>query len=201
MEQVNKQRAAALRIPEDLFMVGQPFTRNELGALVHRGLLRETMGGCFLRTDHPYDPTVRTRIAAYLAGSRMAPGDVLCRLTAAWIHGLLPHSSVLCISSDEYHRPYALPEGPTFDFVRLSFRDDEIQYRHGVLVTTLLRTVCDVACLDEIHVAADVLRRVRVLGDRFLSLDAVATALEGRTDHPSVRRGLRLVESYQLRAA
>ncbi|MGP9488634.1 hypothetical protein [Glutamicibacter sp. AOP33-2CA-4] len=201
MEKVTRQRVAALRIPEDLFLVGEPFTRNELGAMETHGLLRESIGGCFVETRFRYDSSARAGIAAFLAGRQLGRTDVFCQQTAAWIHGLLPHVNTICISSNAYHRPYRPGNSLSFEFVQLPIEEADLVNRKRVKLTGLLRTVCDVACFDPLPIATSVLNQIQRLQDPFLNLAAVGERLAGLDSAPPVERALRLVQSYQARAA
>ncbi|GAA2952513.1 hypothetical protein ACX5K5_08690 [Glutamicibacter bergerei] len=201
MEKVTGQRVAALRIPEDLFIVGEPFTRNELGAMATHGLLRESIGGCFVESRFRYDSTARAQIAAFLAGRHFGRTDIFCQQTAAWIHGLLPHVNTVCISSDLYHRPYRPGNGLNFEFVQLPIDDEDVVNRKRVRLSSSLRTVCDVACYDPLPIATSVFNQVQRLGDPFLNLDAVGESLAQLEASAPVARALRLVQSYEARAA
>lgn len=201
MDKVTGQRIAALRIPEDLFIVGEPFTRNELGAMATQGLLRESIGGCFVETRFRYDSTARAQIAAFLAGRHYGKTEIFCQQTAAWIHGLLPHVNAICISSDSYHRPFRPANGLSFEFVQLNIDECDAVNRKRVKLTSSLRTVCDVACYDPLPIATTVFNQIQRLGDPFLNLAAVGEELATWHSSAPVHRALRLVQSYEARAA
>ena len=188
--------AAALRIPEDLLIAGELFSRNELGAMAGRGLVREAMGNCFVPMFFRYDAGVRTRIAAFVSGRQLQRHDVICRETAAWVHGLLPYTFALRINSPGYRRPYRPGNGLQVSFSQLELAEEEIIFRQRVKVTSLLRTVCDCAAYDPLPSATRVLAEVVRLQDKFLHLDAVAQRLAQYPAQPEVSRALRLVESF-----
>lgn len=201
MEKTTRQRPAALRIPEDLFVIGQPFTRNELGAMVSRGYLRETLPGHYLDVSHRYDASVRAQIAHFVAGRRLRPGEVLCRSAAGWIHGLVPSPTSMGISSPVYRRPVPSSFGLPYEFMQLQLEPDEVLVRGPVPVTSLLRTVCDMACHDPLPIVVDALDRIQRLQDPYLHLQAVLQRLNRMPGSSPVQRGLRLVESMQPQAA
>ncbi|WP_313814887.1 hypothetical protein [Glutamicibacter sp.] len=190
------QRAAALRIPEDLLIAGEMFSRNELGAMAGRGLVREAMGNCFVPSFFSYDVAARARIAAFVSGRQLQRQDVICRETAAWVHGLLPFTFALCISSPGYRRPYRPGNGLQVSFCQLELARDDVVVKHRVKVTSLLRTVCDCAAFDPLPTATRVLSEVVRLGDPYLHLDAVAQQLLAYPPQPPVSRALRLVDSF-----
>jgi len=201
MDKATEQRAAALRIPEDLFIVGQPFTSNELAVMASRGYLRETLPGHYLDVRHRYTSATRARIARFVAGQRLRDGEVLCRLTAGWIHGLIPAASRICISSSQYRRPVPASGALAYEFMQLQLDDTETMLSGGVLVTDPLRTLCDMACYDPLPLVVDALGRVQRLEDRYLSLERITARLLELPSCSPVQRALRLLESMQQQAA
>ncbi|GAA1411508.1 hypothetical protein AUR04nite_01790 [Glutamicibacter uratoxydans] len=195
------RRAAALRIPEDLLIAGEMFSRNELGAMAGRGLVREAMGNCFVPAFFSYDAAVRARIAAFVSGRQLQRQDVICRETAAWVHGLLPFTLALCIASPGYRRPYRPGNGLQVSFTQLQLSKDEVVTRHRVKVTSELRTVCDCAAFDPLPTASGVLSEVVRRRDPELQLGMIAQALEAYPPQPEVSRALRLVGSFSQQAA
>lgn len=201
MDKATEQRTAALRIPQDLFIIGQPFTRNELGAMSSRGYLRETLPGHYLDLSHEYTPAVRARIAQHVAGRHYQRGEVFTRATAAWIHGLIGHCTTLNISSARYRRPVPPRHGISFDFTPLPLDGQETLVRGEVLLTDMLRTVCDMACRDPLHLAVEALARVGRMNDPYLNLDMIGARLGQLPASSPVARGLRLVASMDRQAA
>ena len=194
--QVAGARAAALRIPEDLLIAGEMFSRNELGAMAGRGLVREAMGSCFVPTFFSYDVCVRARIAAYLADGQLKSKDVFCRQTAAWIHGLLPHASILWIHSPGYRRPYKPPADVQLGFDQLGLSAEDVTSKQRIKVTSLLRTVCDCAAYDPLPAATAVLSEVLRLCDPYLNLENVYRRLQDYPQTSSTARACRLVASF-----
>ncbi|WP_431709378.1 hypothetical protein [Glutamicibacter uratoxydans] len=201
MNKATEQRTAALRIPEDLFVIGQPFTRNELGAMAFRGYLRETLPGHYLGTRHRYTPTVRAKITAHVAGKQLHKSDVLIRATAAWIHGLISYCPTLNISSAHYRRPANPVHGVGFEFMQLELDESETLIRGPVLLTDTLRTVCDMACHDPLPWAVEALNRVVGMQDPYVNLQTITAKLRNFPVSSPVQRGLRLVESMEQQAA
>lgn len=201
MNKATEQRIAALRIPEDLFVIGQPFTRNELGALTSRGYLRETLPGHYLDLRHRYTPTVRAKIAAHVAGKQLRRGEVLTRATAAWIHGLITHCTTLNISGPHYRRPVNPLLGVSFEFMQLDLDESETLERGPVRLSDTLRTVCDMACHDPLPWAVEALSSIVSMDDPYVNLDTIESRLLQYPNSSPVQRGLRLLESMEQRAA
>ncbi len=177
-------------------IAGEVFSRNELNAMASRGLLREALGNCFVPVFFRYDAGVRARIACFASGRALQRNDVICRETAAWVHGLLPYTFVLRISSSGYRRPYRPGNGLQVSFSQLPLSEEDIVFRQRVKVTSLLRTVCDCAAYDPLPTATRVLAEVLRLDDPYLHLDAVAARLAQYPKQAGVNRALRLVDSF-----
>lgn len=201
MDKATEQRTAALRIPEELFIIGQPFTRNELGAMASRGYLRETLPGHYLDTRHEYTAAVRAQIARYAAGAHYRDGEVFARSTAAWIHGLIPHCGRLNIAGAHYRRPVPPRAGISFDFHQVLLDEQETLRRGQVLLSNMLRTVCDMACHDPLPLAVQALERVLLMNDEYLNLASINTRLGQYPPGSPLQRALRLVESMTRQAA
>lgn len=189
-------RAAALRIPEELWIAGQMFTRNELHAMAANGLLREVLGDCFLPSSVALTPSVRARIAGFACGRELTSQSVLARQTAAWIHGLLPAVSTLCIYTGSYHRPFDPGYGLRAQFAQVRVPDTEMVFRSRIRVTTALRTACDCAKHEPLPVASRVLSAIIAGSDQKLDLPAIRRALEAQRPSAERARALRLVESF-----
>ncbi|MEG2578132.1 MAG: hypothetical protein RSA54_10420 [Glutamicibacter sp.] len=189
-------RAAALRIPGDLWIAGEMFTRNELHAMAHNGLLIEVLGDYFLPSSIRVNASVRARIAGFACGRELARDAVLARQTAAWIHGLLPSVSTLCIYTKSYHRPFYPGHGLRAEFAQMQVPDTDMVFRSRIRVATALRSACDCAKYDPLPIASRVLGTIAALADPYLTLDAIKQALASEVPSPERSRALRLVQSF-----
>lgn len=194
--QATESGAVALRIPEDLWIAGQMFSRNELYAMASNGLLREVLGDCFLPHKFQITPSLRARIAAFACGRELNSGAVLARQTAAWIHGLLPEVYTLCIYTRSYHRPFQPAFGLTAEFMQTRVPDTQMVFRSRVKVTSALRSVCDCAQYDPLPVATRVLTNAISLHDPYLNYESITQALVRCEPSAERSRALRLVESF-----
>ncbi|GAA3305999.1 hypothetical protein [Glutamicibacter nicotianae] len=189
-------RAAALRIPGDLWIAGEMFTRNELDAMASNGLLREVLGDYFLPSSIQVNASVRARIAGFACGRELDRDAVLARQTAAWIHGLLPSVFTLCIYTKNYHRPFYPGHGLKAEFAQMQVPDTQMVFRSRLKVTTALRSACDCAKYDPLPIASRVLGTVISLADPYLNLDLIRQALDSEDPSPERSRALRLVQSF-----
>ncbi|MGP9528197.1 hypothetical protein [Glutamicibacter sp. AOP5-A2-18] len=194
--QATESGAVALRIPEDLWIAGQMFSRNELQAMASNGLLREVLGDCFLPSNIRITASLRARIAAFVCGRELNSSTVLARQTAAWIHGLLPEVYTLCIYTRSYHRPFQPGFGLNVQFMQTRVPDTQMVFRSRVKVTSALRSVCDCAQFDPLPVASRVLSNAISLHDPYLNLETIRDSLQRYEPSPERSRALRLVDSF-----
>ncbi|WP_345469217.1 hypothetical protein QMQ05_08535 [Glutamicibacter ectropisis] len=200
MESINCQatgpRAVALRIPEDLWIAGQMFSRNELQAMTSNGLLREVLGDCFLPSHIQVTASLRARIVAFVCGRELNSQTVIARQTAAWIHGLLPEVFTMCIYTRTYHRPFEPGFGLNAQFMQADVPDTQMVFRSRIKVTSALRSVCDCAQFDPLPIASRALSKVISLDDPYLNLDSIRESLRTYERSPERSRALRLVDSF-----
>jgi len=189
-------RAVALRIPEDLWIAGQMFSRNELQAMASNGLLREVLGDCFLPSHIQITASLRARIAAFVCGRELNSDAVLARQTAAWIHGLIPEVFTLCIFTRNYHRPFSPGFGLNAQFMQTLVPDTQMVFRSRVKVTSALRSVCDCAQFDPLPIASRVLGNAIALDDPYLNRESISESLKTYEKSAERSRALRLVESF-----
>lgn len=194
--QATESGAAALRIPEDLWIAGQMFSRNELHAMASNGLLREVLGDCFLPSHIQITASLRARIAAFACGRELNSGAVLARQTAAWIHGLLPEVYTLCIYTRSYHRPFQPGFGLNAQFTQIRVPDTQMVFRSRVKVTAALRSVCDCAQYDPLPIASRVLSNAMRLDDPYLNQDSIRQTLQKTEPSAERSRALRLLNSF-----
>lgn len=189
-------RAAALRIPGDLWIAGEMFTRNELHAMAHNGLLHEVLGDYYVPGNIRLNASLRARVAAFACGRELSNDAVLARQTAAWIHGLLPSVFTLCIYTSNYHRPFFPGRGLKAEFSQVRVPDTQMVFRGRIKVTSALRSACDCAKFDPLPIASRVLSTTMSLEDQYLNLDTIRKALELDAPSPERSRALRLVQSF-----
>lgn len=194
--QATGPRAAALRIPEDLWIAGQMFSRNELQAMASNGLLREVLGDCFLPSQIQITASPRAQVAAFACGRELNSNAVLARQTAAWIHGLLPEVFTLCIYTRNYHRPFAPGFGLNAQFMQAIVPDTQMVFHDRIKVTSALRGVCDCAQFDPLPIASRVLGKAISLDDPYLNLESIRESLIACEKSPERSRALRLVDSF-----
>lgn len=189
--------AVALRIPEDLWIAGQMFSRNELQAMASNGLLREVLGDCFLPSQIQITASLRARIAAFVCGRELNSRTVLARQTAAWVHGLLPEVFTMCIYTNAYHRPFEPGFGLTAEFMQAVVPETQMVFRSRVKVTSALRSVCDCAQFDPLPIASRVLGNAISLNDPYLNLISIRQNLNTYEKSPERSRALRLIDSFE----
>jgi hypothetical protein len=132
-------------------------TRRELRTLVANGQVRRALYGVYCPSTLPDTTEVRARCVALA----MPEHTVVCDRTAAWIHGV----DVFDLTESALPPPLEVVALPGHDRSRRSevyggkrqlVKEDYCEI-DGVLVTTPLRTACDLACLRGRHSALAVL--------------------------------------------
>lgn len=135
----------------------EPFTRGDLADLgltpaqlrtgLRYGEVRRVLRGVFVSRTVPESVDLRVRSVARL----VAPGQVVCDRTAAWLHGVevLDGRGVAAFPPVEVCAPRGRPataraeiRGRTRDL-----RPEDVGELGGVLVTTPLRTALDLGCI------------------------------------------------------
>jgi hypothetical protein len=149
----------------------RPFLKSEIAALgitpaglrklLDDNVVRRVLHGVFVRTD--LDDTQELRLAC--ARLVLPEHAVVCDRSASWLHGIDcfdyaeqaigPRLEIVCING---HEPLRRPE--LFGGKR-TLAPDDICEIGGVLVTTPLRTACDVASLRGRRLALGVLDAFR----------------------------------------
>lgn len=187
MEQLPSTQAPSQErsIAEQLVLVNEPFTLNELHALKLRGLLREVLPGAYLPTMVPDAGATRAKVAAGVAGSYLNERSALCKQTAAWIYGCAPIPKEIEIVVPRYHRPcpptarmiLRMSEGPT--------EEEHITELGGIRVTSPLRTALDIAFGAHHAHTAQILRAI----DASVRLDCNFARMEHYIELASRRPG------------
>lgn len=135
---------AALQLPDHLYRVGSELSLSEASALASRGALR-AVAGLYSASGRP---TAEDR--AWAMASQLRPQTrqavVVCRMSAAWIHGCAPEPLFIDAAA---HRRRTLSLGAQEDIrVRRRFVDyssREVQHLGPLCVTDPLRTCADLA--------------------------------------------------------
>lgn len=132
-------------------------TRRELRTLLATGEVRRALYGVYCPTSLPDTTEVRARCAALA----MPEHTVVCDRTAAWIHGIdtfdpaegavPPPLEVVALPGHDRTRRTDVYGG------KRQLTEEDYCEIDGVLVTTPLRTACDLACLRGRHSALAVL--------------------------------------------
>ena len=122
------------------------YSDGELRQLLRTGQLTSVRPGSYLRGTPPPDAAVRHAVQARAALDQMADGAVCSHITAAVLHGL----PVWRIPLDRVHvtrsgRRSGSRSNPRVHVHAASLRSDEISTAAGMPVTSLARTVCDLA--------------------------------------------------------
>jgi hypothetical protein len=140
----------------DLYLPRDLFTRADLDALemsdgqLRRAIrdrqVRSVVRGVFVRYDVPDSFELRLEAVAH----NLAPGQVVCDRTAAWLHGvdmfsLAEHTVLPLVESASLARTRASKAAAVRGRSRALLPRDITELR-GVRVTTPLRTALDLAC-------------------------------------------------------
>ena len=148
-------------LAEQISLVDEPFTLNELQAMRLRGVLREVLPGAYVPATVNDTPSARAQVASVVAAEHLGMQSALCRRTAAWVYGCAPMPGELELVVPRYHRPCP----PTARMMlRLSegiVDEDQICTLGGVNVTSPLRTAMDVAFNSELEQAFAILRSIQ----------------------------------------
>lgn len=144
-------KAGELYLPErGLLPVDRPFTRgqvpassNELSALVREGYLRRVVRGVYVATQVRDTLGLRARALSLV----VPPAAVVTDRTSAWLRGidvLLPNEHVAVPTVRVFHRQRGgrLRRAEVSSGQR-TMPDSDVELIDGVLVTTPLRTACD----------------------------------------------------------
>lgn len=173
-------------VPPEL--LGRPFTvadarRAGLSAEQLRGpAWRRLFRGVYVTATTPLSVQLRARAAALV----LPPEAVVCRGSAAWLHGIdiTPYADNLCVAVPPGS---PLPRRDGIDACVMAIPASDVSRQYGVKATTPLRTALDLACQSDVveaTVAVDA-----ILQSRWCTLDELAD-LVGRQPP---RRHIRVV--------